>query len=116
MDHVWWFQDGAPAHRLLAVKNRLINVFGNRLVALGTNVEWPARSPDLTPLDFFVWGYLKSKIFKTPPGNIQILRERIINEITELSQRPEFIIRSIREMRRRTVLCLQRNGQHVEGE
>ena len=52
---VWWAQDGAPAHRLLEVRDRLNETFGeNRVVGLGHNVEWPPRSPDLTPCDFYV--------------------------------------------------------------
>ena len=52
---LWWAQDGAPAHRLIAVRDRLIDVFGsNRVIGLGHDVEWPPRSPDLTPCDFFL--------------------------------------------------------------
>ena len=37
-----WAQDGAPAHRLVAVRDRLNEVFGqNRVIALQYNVEWP---------------------------------------------------------------------------
>ena len=51
--NVWWSQDGAPAHCFRDGGNRLVDTFGNRLVALGTVVEWSARFPDLTPLDLF---------------------------------------------------------------
>ena len=58
---LWWAQDGAPAHRLIEVRDRLNKVFGeNRVIALQHNVEWPPRSPDLTPCDFLLWGYLKT--------------------------------------------------------
>ena len=40
---------------------------------------------------------------------------RIENDVNELRQKPEFIISSIRETRRRATLCIQRQGQHVEG-
>ena len=37
---LWWAQDGAPAHRLVAVRDRLNEVFGeNRVIALHHNVE-----------------------------------------------------------------------------
>ena len=59
---LWWAQDGAPVHGLIEVRGRLNGVFGNdRVIGLGHNVEWPPRSPDLTPCDFFLWGYLKGK-------------------------------------------------------
>ena len=38
---LWWAQDGAPAHRLVAVRNRLAEGFGHRVIALYHDVEWP---------------------------------------------------------------------------
>jgi hypothetical protein len=32
----------------------------------GGKIAWPPRSPDLTPLDFSVWGYIKEKGFVPP--------------------------------------------------
>ena len=52
----WWFQDGAPAHRRIIVRDRLRHLFNNRVVGIGHAQEWPARSPDLTPMDFFSLG------------------------------------------------------------
>ena len=51
--HLWWMQDGAPAHKVLAVRQRLAKVFGNRVVALYHDVEWPPRSPNLIS-----WGFI----------------------------------------------------------
>lgn len=111
----WWAQDGAPAHRLIAVRNRLTELFGNRIIALHFPVEWPARSPDLTPCDFFLWGYLKGKVFQTPPATIQELRQQITGEVNRLRQDQGMIRRAVRDMRRRCELCIERNGGHVEG-
>ena len=49
---VWWAQDGAPCHRNRATTDRLIELFGERVIALNRPVEWPPGSPELTPLDF----------------------------------------------------------------
>ncbi|KAF2355721.1 hypothetical protein FHG87_013524 [Trinorchestia longiramus] len=76
-NRLWWFQDGAPAHRLRVVKERLRELFGTRIVALSHDIEWPPRSPDLTPYDYFQWGYLKNKVYCRPPENINQLREKI---------------------------------------
>lgn len=62
---VWWAQDGAPAHRRIIVRDRLQELFRNRVIAFGQPREWPPRSPDLTPCDFFLWGYLKSRVQNT---------------------------------------------------
>ena len=53
---IWWFQDGDPAHRPFIVRERLHELFGDHIVALNHDIEWPARSQDLTPCDFFFYG------------------------------------------------------------
>lgn len=36
--------------------------------------NWPARSPDMNPQDFYLWGYLKALIYKTPVLDVNDLR------------------------------------------
>ena len=112
---LWWAQDGAPAHRLIAVRNLILQKFERRVVALNTPREWPPRSPDLTPCDFFLWGYLKQKVFRTPPVSLVDLRTRIVNEFNQLRTKPNFLRKAVREMRRRAADCIDQNGGHVEG-
>ena len=45
---LWWAQDEAPCHGLLAVHARLNQLFGERVLSLHNNNKWLARSPDLT--------------------------------------------------------------------
>ena len=47
------------------------SLFGDRVIPKGL---WPPRSPDLTPSDYFVWGYLKEKIYHNKPQNIEDLK------------------------------------------
>lgn len=62
--NLWFMQDGAPAHTALVTRDFLTNVFGaDRLIGQHFNLPWPARSPDLNPLDFFLWGFIKDKVF-----------------------------------------------------
>ena len=53
---IWWAQDGAPAHRRIIVRDRLYVLFRSHVVMLGHAREWPPRSTDFTPLDFFSLG------------------------------------------------------------
>ena len=53
-NRLWWIQDGAPAHRGRAVQELLHDNFNDRIIALNHPIEWPPRSPDLTPCDFFL--------------------------------------------------------------
>lgn len=62
-----WFQhDGAPAHFGAAARQCLDHSFPHRWIGRRGPVSWPARSPDLNPIDFFLWGYVKSLVYDTP--------------------------------------------------
>ncbi len=111
---LWWIQDGAPSHRRIIVTERLEQPFGEQVVALNHAVEWPPRSPDLTLLDFFLWGYLKSKVYTTPLANLDDIETRIRNEMNILRQDRAMVRRAVNSMSARAELCLQRNGGHVE--
>lgn len=53
LPHLWFQQDGAPAHNSRIVRQFLEAEFPGRWIGTRGAVEWPARSPDLSPLDFF---------------------------------------------------------------
>jgi len=46
--------------------------------------EWPARSPDLTPCDFFLWGWAKEEVYWAKPHIMEQLEDRIRNVITNV--------------------------------
>ncbi|XP_008185485.1 uncharacterized protein LOC103310101 [Acyrthosiphon pisum] len=52
-ERMFFQQDGAPAHNAIIVRQHLNKIFPNRWIGTNGAVPWPARSPDLTPLDFF---------------------------------------------------------------
>jgi len=59
-------QDGAPAHNaIIAIRRHLDQIFPNRWIGTFGVILWPARSPDLTPLDLFLWGYLKTGLCRS---------------------------------------------------
>ena len=88
---LWWAQDGAPAHNALVIRDWLEEFFPNHVVALNHSVEWPPRSPDLTLCDFFLWGYVKSKVYVTPPTSIDDLKQKVTHEIRSVKRDPLLI-------------------------
>jgi hypothetical protein len=68
---VWFQQDGAAAHTARNSMNVLGEIFPGRLVSLRSDVGWPARSPDLSICDLFLWECLKEKVFKHCPHTYQ---------------------------------------------
>ncbi|EFN87068.1 hypothetical protein EAI_13380, partial [Harpegnathos saltator] len=43
-------------------------------------IEWPPRSLGFSLLNYFLWGLLKSTVYKTKPQNLDDLRQRILDE------------------------------------
>jgi hypothetical protein len=96
-EHVWFQQDGATAHTERRSLGVLREMFPGRLISLRGDVEWPARSPDLSPCDFFLRGYLKEKGFKHRPGSLEDLKEKIQQEIDSIP--PELTRRDMKNFR-----------------
>ena len=70
-------QDGAPPHYKTEVRNWLHENLQDRWIGRAGPHEWPARSPDLTPCDFFLWGFLKEQVYKTNPTCVDELEHSI---------------------------------------
>ncbi|GBN10967.1 hypothetical protein AVEN_101673-1 [Araneus ventricosus] len=77
--NVWFQHDGTPAHKTSSVKQYLMEEFGEQIIGYGSFQEWPRRSPDLTPMDFFLWGHFLQEVYATPPPSLQDLQRRITN-------------------------------------
>jgi transposase len=73
----FFMHDGAPPHYAVHVRNFLNEQFPDRVIGRGFCIPWPPRSPDLNPLDYWFWGWLKSKVFPLQLMSIDHLKERI---------------------------------------
>ena len=60
---VIFMQDGAPPHNADETMILLRQMFPGRVLANRGDIRWPARSPDLTPLDFYLWGKVKDLVY-----------------------------------------------------
>lgn len=105
-------QDGAPAHYYGAVRRYLDEEYRGRWIGRRGPTEWPARSPDLTPLDFFLWGYLKSKVYATAPDSMDVLKQRITEECRAISA--DTFERVRQEFINRIHYCQEVDGAHFE--
>jgi hypothetical protein len=90
-------QDGATAHTATYSINVLIEVFENKMISRGL---WPARSKDLYPCEFYLWGNLKDKVYSNNPHTLvelkQSIRETISSiEVTELKLVSNNIFKSV---------------------
>lgn len=109
-----WHQDGAPPHNIVPVTEYLNNRYDDWLGRHGT-IQWPPNSPDLTPLDAFLWGYLKNLVYAERSTNLQQLRQKITHEIETLNNDyPEYISNAINKLEDDYIDCIDRNGGHIQ--
>lgn len=115
----WWFmQDGARPHRTTEVFDYLDEHFSGRVIGLdyesryGGGMDWPLYSPDLNPCDFFLWGYLKDRIYRNEPSTIEDLKAKIVQECHTISV--DTFSKVIGGFKRRLAAVIEQEGLHVE--
>ncbi|GFV85551.1 transposable element Tc3 transposase [Trichonephila clavipes] len=77
-------QDGATCHTARAIIDLLKDTFGDCLISRFGPVNWPPRSCDLTPLDYFLWGYVKSLVYADKPQTLDHLEDNIRRVIADI--------------------------------
>ncbi|GFT13946.1 uncharacterized protein TNCV_2615841 [Trichonephila clavipes] len=86
---LWFQQDGETCHTARATIDLLKDTFGDRLISRFGPVNWPPRSCDLTPLDSFLWGYVKSLVYADKPQTLDPLEDNIRRVIADI--RPQML-------------------------
>jgi hypothetical protein len=111
---IYFQQDGAPPHYLEEVREYLNTRLPGRWIGRAAPIAWPPRSPDLTPLDFFLWGFVTNRVFVPHlPENVAELQTRItaaaVAEVT-----PEMLHSVWQDIGYRWDICRITNGSHIE--
>ncbi|KAJ4426739.1 hypothetical protein ANN_26538 [Periplaneta americana] len=78
----------------------------------GGPIARPPRSPDFNPIDFYLWGHLKSLLYSSPVPHMESLRNRIVAGCEEIRNTPGIWDRVRRAMRHRCEACIQSGGGH----
>ncbi|GFX66853.1 transposable element Tc3 transposase [Trichonephila clavipes] len=89
VQELWFQQDGAICHTARATIDLLKDTFGDRLISRFGPVNWPPRSCDLTPLNYFLWGYVKSLVYADKPQTLDHLEDNIRRVIADI--RPQML-------------------------
>ncbi|GFU54305.1 transposable element Tcb1 transposase [Trichonephila clavipes] len=88
-NELWFQQDGATCHTARATIDLLKDTFGDRIISRFGPVNWLPRSCDLTPLDYFLWGYGKSLVYADKPQTLDHLEDNIRRVIADI--RPQML-------------------------
>ena len=110
--HYWWQQDGATSHCTNLVLDFVGQKFRNRVISRRSPIPWPPYSPDLSPLDFFLWGWAESHVRRIKPSSISELKtavEEVIGSVPE-----DFVRAAAANVRKRCEACLTASGGHFE--
>lgn len=101
--------DGATCHTSKRTRATVAEIFNDRIII---KPRWPARSPDLTPLDFYLWGNLKEKVYKDTPESLDCLEHNITQSIRNIVV--EEIELVFKNMMKRLQMCLDCDGHHFQ--
>ena len=112
METTVFMQDGAPPHIGRSVKELLRATFGDRVISRHFEDPWPPRSPDLNPCDFWLWGYLKDRVYQGNVRTLADLKTNIIRHVTSIS--PEMLRATVDHAVLRFQHVIQEDGCHIE--
>ncbi|GFY21167.1 putative LOC100569746 [Trichonephila clavipes] len=99
------------SHSSRAIIDLLKDTFGDRLISRFGPVNWPPRSCDLTQLDYFLWGYVKSLVYADKPQTLDHLEDNIRRVIADI--RPQMLEKVIENWMSRLDYIRASCGSHM---
>ncbi|GFX08531.1 putative DD41D transposase [Trichonephila clavipes] len=111
VQELWFQQDGATCHTARATIDLLKDTFGDRLISRFGPVNWPPRSCDLTPLDYFLRVYVKSLVYADKPQTLDHLEDNIRRVIADI--RPQMLEKVIENWTSRLDYIQASRGSHM---
>lgn len=113
LDSTIFMQDGAPPHIGLRVQRVLRQHFSNsRMISRAFPTAWPPRSPDLTPCDFWLWGFLKGVVYQGHVSDIATLKDRITLHVRQINS--DMLRAAVENVVHRMQFLEFTNGAHIE--
>ena len=110
--YVWFQQDGATAHTSVIAKDWLKWRFGNKVISHRTDFPWQAKSPDLSPFNFFLWSYVKEKVFHIRTTSIYEQKIAVREALALIAQNTLAAVPA--NFEKRVELCILRRGCYFE--
>jgi len=110
-----YFQhDGASPHYTWRVREYLNDYFPNRWLGHGGPVALPPRSPDLTPLDFYLWGHMKTLVYETKVNSKAELCHHIFAAAEHIRNHPDKVASATQSLLMCVEKCIVAGGGHFE--
>lgn len=109
---LWFQQDGATVHTTRQARAWLNEAFRGRVISRLTDHPWPARSPDLSPLDFWFWSVALTELRRRPPHDLEELKQTVEAFADSLDE--DEVLRAVRNVRTRARACMRNRGGGFE--
>ena len=77
-------------------------------------VTWPPRSPDLTPLDFCLWGWIKQEVCRERVNTRDELQVCIMNAAALIHEHHRELRNATQDVLRRAQKCIDVGGGILE--
>jgi len=107
----WFQQDSATCHSARETTELLQEKFPCHVISRNGDRNWPPRSCNLTPCDFFLWGFVKCRVYANKPQTIPELVAEIRHGIGEIE--PQLCGNVIESFVKRARVCQQSCGGHL---
>ena len=101
-------QDSAPAH----TANRTQEWCQQNLHMTWTKDIWPPNSPDLNPMDYYVWGAVESKVNEHPLTDRAALQAKIVEVMGQMKR--DEVARACQRFRTRLLGVIRARGGYIE--
>ena len=76
-DEPWTLQqDSAPSHGSKFTQSWILR----KIPSFISKEDWPAQSPDLSPLDYSIWSILEKRVCPTPHQTLELLKAKLMKE------------------------------------
>ena len=104
-----------PPHYCVNARQILNENIPQQWIGRRGHIEWPARSPDPTVCNFWLWAYLRDRVYQ-PAGvtfrSVTELENRIHQELNAIPLR--MFRDAFRNFQKRCQLCIDVDGNHFE--
>nr|XP_034192564.1 uncharacterized protein LOC117609914 [Osmia lignaria] len=110
--NMYYQHDEAPAHYAANVRAHLNETFQDRWIGRGGPVAWPPQSPDMNPVDFYLWGHLRNEVYRQHIKSREEAVARIHAVVKTISV--ETLRKVQRNVASRAATCFRNQGGFIE--
>ena len=108
----WYQHDGATCHVTTECLEFLHSKFGHRILSRRLDHHWPAKSPDLSPIDFSFWSQASTHLKRVKPTTLEGMKAAVEEFAANLDENA--VRKMCRHTRKRALACISAESHQFE--